>query len=283
MGIVLSFGYWSTDFVQMQRALAVRRPQDVRFVPLSLAAAKIIFAFLIVLPGVVAPLVLHAGGAGNWNATLPSMMLHYYSPSWAALGVMGLIACLVSTFANNVAGFSSAWIQGIYRPWIRPRATEAHYVWMSRATSASAVVLSIGAAYVALRYQSLMDYMQMIFSTFNAPLFAVVALAALAPRKVAGGGLGGFTLGLIGTILHQVLVRTGILHYGSQMSANFYAAILGFSVAAATTLLLGRMHRQRQLVTGGDVVHVPIRFPLPTVMLALGIAAACVAINLLFW
>jgi SSS family solute:Na+ symporter len=283
LGIVLSFGYWSTDFVQMQRALAVRRPQDVRFVPLSLAAAKIIFAFLIVLPGVVAPLVLHAGGAGNWNATLPSMMLHYYSPSWAALGVMGLIACLVSTFANNVAGFSSAWIQGIYRPWIRPRATEAHYVWMSRATSASAVVLSIGAAYVALRYQSLMDYMQMIFSTFNAPLFAVVALAALAPRKVAGGGLGGFTLGLIGTILHQVLVRTGILHYGSQMSANFYAAILGFSVAAATTLLLGRMHRQRQLVTGGDVVHVPIRFPLPTVMLALGIAAACVAINLLFW
>ena len=111
----------------------------------------------------------------------------------------------------------------------------------------------------------------------------LVALAALAPRKVAGGGLGGFTLGLIGTILHQVLVRTGILHYGSQMSANFYAAILGFSVAAATTLLLGRMHRQRQLVTGGDVVHVPIRFPLPTVMLALGIAAACVAINLLFW
>jgi len=281
LGIVLSFGYWSTDFVQMQRALAVRCPEDVRYVPLSLAAAKIVFAFLIVIPGVVAPLVLHTGG--NWNATLPSMMLHYYSPSWAALGVMGLIACLVSTFANNVAGFSSAWILGIYRPWIRPHATEAHYVWMSRGTSASAVVLSIGAAYVALRYQSLMDYMQMIFSTFNAPLFAVVALAALVPRRVAGGGLGGFIMGLLCTILHQVLVRLGVLHYGSQMSANFYAAILGFCVALAGTLLLGHMYRKQNPVTSEDVVSVPIEFHLPTVILALGIAAACVAINLLFW
>lgn len=281
LGIVLSFGYWSTDFVQLQRAFAVRRAQDVQYVPLAQAAAKLIFAFLIVLPGVAAPLVLTVREAGNWNATLPSLMLHYYSPFWAALGVLGLTACLVATFANNVSGFSSAWMQGIYRPWIRPRAAEPHYLQMSQISNAAAVVLSIGAAYVALRYQSLMDYVQMIFSTFNAPLFAVVALAALVPRRVASGGLGGFTLGLLSTVLHQVLVRAGLLHYGSQMSANFYGAILGFVCAIGVTLLLGYLHPSVAPDTGG-AARPPLRFSLPVVLLALGIAILCVALNVVF-
>jgi SSS family solute:Na+ symporter len=281
LGIVLSFGYWSTDFVQLQRALAVRRAQDVQYVPLAQSAAKVLFAFLIVLPGVAAPLVLKGNEAGNWNATLPSMMLHYYSPFWAALGVLGLAACLVATFANNVSGFSSAWMQGIYRPWIRPQATESHYLWMSRMTNAGAVVLSIGAAYVALRYQSLMDYVQMIFSTFNAPLFAVVALAALAPGRVTKGGLGGFTLGLISTVAHQMLVYAGLLHYGSQMSANFYGAILGFVCALCATLLLGNLRRET-VPFATRKARTPLRFSLPVVLLALGIAFACGAINWYF-
>ncbi len=281
LGIVLSFGYWSTDFVQLQRALAVRRAQDVQYVPLAQAAAKLVFAFLIVLPGVAAPLVLTGRDAGNWNATLPSLMLHYYSPFWAALGVLGLTACLVATFANNVSGFSSAWMQGIYRPWIRPQATEPHYLRMSQISNATAVVLSIGAAYVALRYQSLMDYVQMIFSTFNAPLFAVVALAALVPRRVARGGLGGFALGLLSTVLHQVLVRAGMLHYGGQMSANFYSAILGFVCAIVITLLLGHV-RPALNADAGSAARPRLRFSPPVVLLALGIAAVCLALNVVF-
>lgn len=284
LGLVMSFGYWSTDFVLMQRALAVRNStRNVHYVPLALAFAKPIFALVIVLPGVVAPLVLHAQKAANWNATLPAMMLHYYSPSWAVIGVMGLTACLVSTFADNVSGFSSAWIQGIYRPWIRPQATERHHLRMIRMTNVAAVALSIGAAYGSLHYQSLMDYMQMLFATFNAPLFALVALAALAPRRVAGGGMGGFLLGLTSAILHQILVRAGLLHYGSQMSANFYVAILGFSVTAAVTLLLGHLRRQTRAVPDTETVRIPFRYSLPAVGLALGIAALCVALNVFFW
>jgi SSS family solute:Na+ symporter len=187
----------------------------------------------------------------------------------------------VATFANNVSGFSSAWMQGIYRPWIRPQATESHYLWMSRMTNAGAVVLSIGAAYVALRYQSLMDYVQMIFSTFNAPLFAVVALAALAPGRVTKGGLGGFTLGLISTVAHQMLVYAGLLHYGSQMSANFYGAILGFVCALCATLLLGNLRRET-VPFATRKARTPLRFSLPVVLLALGIAFACGAINWYF-
>ncbi|MGA2651240.1 MAG: hypothetical protein ABSF28_11985 [Terracidiphilus sp.] len=284
LGIVLSFGFWSTDFVQMQRTLAVRRANDVAYVPLSMAAAKLIFAFLVVLPGVAAPLVLGTQRAGNWNATLPAMMLHYYSPSWVAIGVMGLAASLISTFANNVAGFSSAWVQGIYQLWIRPTAREEHYVWMGRLTNAAAVLLSIGAASLALRHESLMEYVQMILSTFNAPLFALVALAALAPHRVAGG-LGGFTLGLLSAVLHQALVYTAVLHYGSQMSANFYAAILGFSVAVFSTLLIGIIRKPIKplMDTDENAGPVSIRFSSPTVLLAVMVVAACIFINVFFW
>jgi SSS family solute:Na+ symporter len=282
LGVVLSFGYWSTDFVLLQRALAVRNSRNVRYVPLAQAAAKMLFAFLVVLPGVAAPLVLKASGASNWNATLPSMMLHYYSPFWAAFGVMGLVACLVATFANNVSGFCAAWMQGVYRPSIHPHASEAHYLWMSRFTAAAAVLLSIGTAFVALRYQSLMDYIQMIFSTFNAPLFAVVALAALMPRRASRGGLGGFSTGLLSTILYQLAFHAGLLPFGSQMSANFYGAILGFFVAGLATLLLG--YRAPQLAdAGADHFHrIPMRFSVPVVAVALLIATAAVAINFYF-
>lgn len=283
LGIVLSFGYWSMDFVLMQRALAVRRPQDVRFVPLALAGAKLVFAFLIVFPGIVAPVVLHTTQAKDWNYTLPSMMIHYYSPFWAVIGVMGLAACLISTFANNVAGFSSAWVQGVYRQWVRPDAPESHYLTVGRMTAAGAILLSVGAAYFSAHYQSLMDYVQMIFATFNAPLFAIVALAALLPKRAAKGGFGGFVIGLAGTMLHQVIVHAGLLHYGSQMSANFYAAITGFVLAAAGTLIIGHLRRHDRSSDIELPARIPIRVSIGTAMFALVIAGACVALNAIFW
>jgi len=288
LGLVLSFGYWSTDFVQMQRALAVRMPQDVPYIPLSMAASKLIFALLVVLPGVVAPLVLGKRLAANWNATLPEMMIHYYGPTWVAIGVMGLVASLVSTFANNVAGFTSAWVQGIYQPWVRPGATDSHYLWIGRTSNAAAVIISIGSAYVALRYQSLMEYIQLILSTFNAPLFALVALAALTPRRAVRGGLGGFALGVASAVLQQSLVIAGVLHFGSQMSANFYTAILSFTATVAGTLAIGiiRGRGVREGERANRIVEserIPVRFTTPTVMWAILVAGVCLLFNVLFW
>lgn len=284
LGIVLSFGYWSTDFVVMQRALAVRRAQDVQYVPLALAVAKLIFAMLIVVPGVVAPIVLNNKGGNDWNGTLPSMMLHYYDPFWVVIGVLGLAASLVATFANNVSGFSAAWMQGFYRPWVYANGTESHYLWMSRATNVAAVLLSIGAAHFALAYHSIMEYMQMIFSAFNGPLLALVLLAAIAPGSAAGGGLIGFTVGLASAVLHQMLVHAGVLQYGSAMSANFYAATLSMSMAVLGTLISARLARW----AGTDAeqaswpVRVSVQFSLPVALIASAILVVCVLFNAIF-
>ena len=281
LGVVLSFGYWSTDFVQMQRSLAVRRPGDVRFVPLSMATAKMVFAFIVVLPGIVAPLILGDRLAGHWNTTLPSLMLHYFNPSWVAIGVMGLAASLVSTFANNISGFSSAFVQGVYQAWIRPRESDEHYLWMGRITNALAVLLSVGAAYTALSFESLMEYIQMILSTFNAPIFALVALAALVPRRVAGGGLAGLLAGLFSAGVHQSLVIAGVLHYGTRMSANFYAAIISFSVTALVTLLASSIESPSR-AAGTDqheLDRLPIFYSAPTLVWALVVLSTCIAVN----
>ena len=281
LGLVLSLGFWSTDFVQMQRALAVKRASQVAFVPLSMAAAKMIFAFLVVLPGILAPVVLGGNWEGRWNSTLPALMLHYFDPSWVAIGIMGLVASLVSTFANNVSGFSSAFVQGVYQVWLRPAQSDTHYLRMGRVANLAAILLSIGTAYSALSYQSLMEYIQMILSTFNAPIFGLVALAALVQRRAAAGGFTGLLTGLASAGVHQALVFAGVLHYGSRMSTNFYVAIISFVVTAATILLAGR-HAPASPADSANPpdAPVPITYSALTLGWAVAILAACITVNL---
>jgi SSS family solute:Na+ symporter len=286
LGFVLSFSYWGTDFVQMQRALAVRRERDAPFVPLSLGAAKLIFALIIVLPGVAAPTVLsHAGIAGNWNSTLPALMFHYYSPFWLVIGFIGLAASLASTFSNNVAGFTSAWVQGIYQQWISPGQTDRHYTRVSRLTNAAAILLSIGAANFALHFQSLMEYIQLVLATFNAPLFALVMLAVFVPSRAVAGARMGFLAGLGISIVHQVLVLGGVLHYGSQMAANFYGSTLGFAVALACALSAGSLASKGKPKVHQAVIHSKWNHHLawPAVAAGACIAAACLVFTVIFW
>lgn len=286
LGLVLSFGYWGTDFVQLQRALAVRRAQDAPFVPLNIGLAKLGFAILVPMTGVAAPLVLSPRIFGrNWNDTLPLLMLHYYSPSWLVIGFMGLAASMISTFSNNVAGFTSAWIQGVYQQWIRPNADDEHYTRVSRMTNAGAVFLAVGAAYFALGFHSVMDYIQLILATFNAPLFALVALAVIAPRRAAQGGHAGFLLGLGCSVAHQVLVLAHVLHYGSQMAANFYGAVVGFAVALLSTLWIGTMRHRNALAATAEQRPGDKPTPISWPALAFGLVLACllVVINVIFW
>ncbi len=286
LGLVLGFGYWGTDFVQLQRALAVRRQEDAPFIPLSIGFAKIVFAVLIAITGVAAPLVLsQARLRRNWNATLPALMLHYYGSFWLVFGFMGLAASLISTFSNNVAGFTSAWVQGIYQEWIRPDASDQHYIRISRLTNAAAVLVSVGAAFFALGFQSLMEYIQLVLSAFNAPLFALVALTAIAPRRAAKGGGSGFLIGLACAVALQILALTHVLRYGSQMAANFYAAIFGFCAAFAATLWIGW---SRSMADGGAAWR-PAgdeqRAAIGGTALATGVVLAALLIffNAIFW
>lgn len=285
LGVVLGTGYWSTDFIILQRILAVRRSEDPRHVLVAISAAKLIFAFVIVLPGIAAALVLGKGEQGSYNTILPRLMLHFFPKYWGGLAEMGLAVALIATFANNISGFSAAWIEGIYRTTLRKGASERHYILMGRLSGIAAVLIAVGGAIVAATYNSLMEYMQIIFSTFNAPLLALVLLAVALPRRVASGGLWGFSAGLGAGLFYRLSMLWGWLHFGSKMSGSFYTAIVGFVVTLAVTLLAGHLRR-------GSFVPAPQRmgeglgqrhlsaWPLVLVVL---LAVLALGINLYFW
>jgi len=195
------------------------------------------------------------------------------------------VASLLSTFSNNVAGFTSAWVQGIYQEWIRPNASDVHYKRVSRLTIAGAVLISVGAAYFALGFQSLMEYIQLVLSTFNAPLFALVALTAIAPRRAARGGFAGFLIGLTCAVAHQILALTHVLHYGSQLSANFYGAILGFGTAFTATLWIGwsRSSDNDALQTQPCSATRRGSISWPAVAAGVGLAGLFIAFSVIFW
>jgi solute:Na+ symporter, SSS family len=273
----------------MQRALAVKRTISAPAVPLSMAVAKMIFAFLVVIPGAAAPLVLGSQLGTHWNGTLPALMLHYFKPSWRIIGILGLTASLTSAFANNISGFSAASMQGVYQSWIRPHAPESHFLRLGRFTNAGAILLAIGISYETVQFGSLMEFIQMIFSVFNAPLFALVLLAALGSKRAPGGGVAGAVAGVVCAGLHQALIAVGTLHYGSRMGANFYAAIASFCVTAVVATVCGHFRRENasyatseeEPAQGSRLFVVPHKRR--TVIWSLAVLCACILLNALLW
>jgi len=285
LGVVLAISYWSTDFVVMQRILAVRRNQDPRIAVAWLTAAKLLFGVMIVVPGLLAPLVSASVGAGNWNSTLPAVVMDLFPRGFGAIGLVSLAAALVTTFANNISGFSAAWVENIYRPALVKGKGEGHYIAIGRLSNAAAILLSIGAMLLVLHYSSLVEYIQMVFSTFNAPLLALVLLAVWIPQRVAAGGWSGFLAGLGCTLMLRLPAEWGWLHFGSRMALNLYAASVGFSVALCVTLIVGHLHRGRLLpVLPKSASDSALRKQSwATVVVMSLLMLLCLALNFIFW
>src|SRR5574342_1260757 len=96
LGFVLSFGYWCTDFLVVQRAMAADSMSAARRTPLIAAVPKMLFPFLVILPGMIA-LVLGGAGTGllpigsdgtpNYNLAVPVMLAHYLPTGLLGLGL----------------------------------------------------------------------------------------------------------------------------------------------------------------------------------------------------
>ena len=144
LGFVLSFGYWCTDFLVVQRAMAADSMSAARRTPLIAAVPKMLFPFLVILPGMIAmALTQQAGesnfslpkaadGSLNYNLATPMMLLHYFPSGMLGLGLTALMASFMSGMAGNVTAFNTVWTYDIYQPYINPKASDQHYLWMGR-------------------------------------------------------------------------------------------------------------------------------------------------------
>lgn len=243
LGFVLSFGYWCTDFLVVQRAMAANSEESARRVPLIAAIPKMFFPFLVILPGLIAvsiPTVQHAtathlagtsnAGASlgiipqkvnpvsgapmvdekgqpvfNYDLAIPALLLHYFPTGILGLGLTALLASFMSGMAGNVTAFNTVWTYDIYQSYINKRGTDAHYLMMGRLATVGGIILSIAAAYAATSFNNIMDALQLVFSFVNAPLFATFLLGMFWKRTTGHGAFTGLIMGTSAALIHHGL------------------------------------------------------------------------------
>jgi solute:Na+ symporter, SSS family len=247
LGFILSFGYWCTDFVLMQRALAAKDVQGSVNTPLIAASFKLVFPLLVVVPGLAASILFERQTLGSFDYSLPSLMQRFYGPEVLGIGIAAILASLMSGLAANINALSTLWTHDLYKTYLKPGKTDEHYVLVGRLATVAASLFSITTAYIAFRYNSLMDYLQLLFSLFNAPLFATLLLGVFTTWATPSAGFWGLICGMIVAIEHNFAFRFHWIHYGSEMLANFYGAIYGWSACMIATIVISLLTRRKPL------------------------------------
>jgi solute:Na+ symporter, SSS family len=283
LGFVLSFGYWCTDFVLMQRAFTSRTDAEARQVPLWAGFGKLVFSFIVVIPGLAAyRLMPQLGRTLRFDETLPSLMKLYYGPAMLGLGLTALLASLMSGFAANISGFAAVWTGDIYRTRIAKGKSDSHYLLIGRMAAIAAIVVSLLTSYIDFLFSTLMEHVQLIFSIFGSPFWAIFLLGMSTRRTTARGAVVGFLSGTVVAFLHLAATSLGFLHYGSVMNANFHVAIYAFSTTYVIGLLVSRPRPVPSIQTAtGLVFHWRTGLPLRNVVLLWILSGILLSVSLL--
>lgn len=287
LGLVLSFSYWCTDFVLIQRALTAKTARGAVHTPLIAAVFKLIFPFLIIFPGMAAALCLQSNPHPDFNQALPMLIRRYYGPALLGLGISAILASLMSGLAGNISAFSALWTHDLYEGHLRPGRSDSHYLRVGRLFTILAACLSFATAYIVLFYNNLMDYLQLVISLFSAPLFALFLLGMFTTWATPTAAFWGLLCGVATGCAHSVAVRYGLLVYGSPLLGDFYGAFYAWIVTLGVTVGLSLFTRpkSRQQLTGITYFTLPggrQRIPRSAWVLACLVLAACVALNIVF-
>jgi solute:Na+ symporter, SSS family len=256
LGFVMSFGYWCTDFLVIQRAMAANSMSASRRTPVLAALPKMMMPFIVIVPGIAAlalskmaigyDLPLKNGGP-DYDQVLTTLMGKFYPAGMLGVGLTGLMASFMSGMAGNVTAFNTVFTYDIYQSHIRPGAPDSHYLMVGKLTTIGGVLLSIGAAYMAASYNTINDLLQLVFSFVNAPLFATFLLGMFWKRTTGHGAFYGLLSGtLAAAATHGLTMAEGkgawlgvSLHqFPSPMAQNFWIAIMAWTTCMLTTVVV---------------------------------------------
>ena len=275
LGFVLSFGYWCTNFLIVQRAMAAESMTAARKVPLIGAIPKMFIPFLIIIPGIAAlvllndpmkgfALPLNDAGQPIYDYTIIMLLKQYLPAGVLGLGVTALLASFMSGMAGNVSAFNTVWTYDIYQSYIRPatgnkEADDRHYLKVGKMATIVGVLVSIAAAYIASKFGNIMDFLQTIFSMINAPLFAVIFLGMFWKRSTGNAAFTGLLAGFLVALVHHGLTQPegattlvkggwlGVIHtYPVEMAQNFWTAMIAFTVATLLTVTISLFSKNKK-------------------------------------
>lgn len=317
LGFVLAFGYWCTDFLVVQRAMAANSMAAARRTPLIAAIPKMLFPALVILPGMVA-IALHyetgsflpkdASGAIDYNMTMPAMLAKFFPPGILGVGITALMASFMSGMAGNVTAFNTVWTYDLYQSYIRPGQPDQHYLRMGHIVTVVGILLSIACAYAASSFNNIMDMLQLVFGFVNAPLFATFLLGMFWKRATGHGAFFGLLSGTLAAAFHHGLtlpagagvgIKGGwlcgghVLHtYPVDMAQNFWAAIYAWTTCLVVTIVVSLVTARnktddelRGLVYSltPRIKEKGLKWYQQPVTLAVIVLAAVIVLNIIFW
>jgi SSS family solute:Na+ symporter len=300
LGFVMSFGYWCTDFLVIQRAMAARSMNAAQRTPILAAIPKMMMPFIVILPGMVALAILPAAafqfnGHTDYNMVMPLMLQKFYPPGLLGLGLTALLASFMSGMAGNVTAFNTVWTYDIYKPYLKSDGDDAHYIKVGRQATVFGTILSVATAYVAMNFGNINDLLQLVFSFINAPLFATFLLGMFWARSTANGAFWGLLSGILACAAHYLLTGVGGtagLHvYPSDMARNFWGAIYSWTTCFAVTIGVSLVTKPRAAADLKGLVYsmTPrireegLAWYKRPVVLAVIVGAVTLAINIYFW
>ncbi|MGA9062575.1 MAG: sodium:solute symporter family protein [Terracidiphilus sp.] len=308
LGGAIACGYWTTDFLVVQRAMAAKDLRSAQLAPIIASYFKMIVPLIVILPGLLGLAVLpyqlvpesavHAG-LHSYNEVLPLMLARYCGPGLLGLGITALIAGFMSGMAGNVSAFATVWTYDIYRPYIRKGKSDAHYVHIGRWCTILGVILSIGTAYFVTNFKSIMDYMQALVGFFISPLFGTVVVGMTWKRASSKGGFWGLLAGTGSSVAMYAAVKVhpAWLRYvalspdAKDMAENLYRALWSLLICIFVTIAVSLFTapRPKEQLSGlvWGYTEFPQAEPLPIwkrpIFWAVGVAVFFAILQWTFW
>jgi SSS family solute:Na+ symporter len=309
LGFVLSFGYWTTDFLVVQRAFSAKDLRTARMTPILASFFKMAVPFIVILTGLIAIVLandsksgftlLHDAGQVNYDSALPLLIARYYPAGLVGLGVTALLAGFMAGQAGNISAFNTVWTYDIYHSVLNKGASETHLLWMGRVATVVGILISVGTAYWAKSFPSIMDYMQAIFSWVNAPLFATMLLGMFVRWITPNGAFWGLLVGMGSSFTLFLAVKFNwfeakiitLSNMASDMAANYWRAWWAWLICLVVTMAISLFTERKPeselvgLVKGltpqASTAGVPwYRKPEPYAIISLFVL---IALNVYFW
>jgi SSS family solute:Na+ symporter len=149
------------------------------------------------------------------------------------IAVTGLLAAFMAGVAANVTAFNTVVTYDIVQSYFAKDRDAAFYLRTGRIITVAGILISVLTAFIAKGYSNIMNYIQTLFSIFNAPLFATFIIAMFWRRATAWGGFFSLVAGTAAAyIVNRLNAYHTIFHFGSALSASFWQAIIAFIVDA---------------------------------------------------
>ncbi|MFZ1139650.1 MAG: sodium:solute symporter family protein [Candidatus Sulfotelmatobacter sp.] len=321
LGAVIAMGYWTTDFLVVQRVLSAKDLRSAKLAPIIGAAFKMMVPFIVILPGLLGLALLrdpHTGsllrlvpgdlawsdagraqGLHSFDEVLPLMLARYCGPGLLGLGITALIAGFMSGMAGNVSAFATVWTYDIYGAMINKHASDDSKVRMGRWCTLLGVAVSIGTAYLVMNAQSIMDYVQALFSFFIAPLFGTVILGMLWKRATAAGGFWGLLAGTMSSVgmYTWVKVDPGAVRYvalssqAQDQAQNMFRALWCWLICVVVTVVISLVTKPKADAELAGLVYGMTPIPRETqvsifhrpVFWAVIVGVVFVILQIIFW